>query len=132
MKKTTLAHSEISAVIAQLGHTDIIVIGDMGLPVPPGVKRIDLAITKNEPRFKVVLDALLTEMAVESCIIASEANQDFVNLCKNSLTQQQSLPAINCVSHAEFKEISAKAKAVIRTGECLPYHNIILFSGVTF
>lgn len=132
MKKTTLAHSEISGLIARLGHTDMIVIGDMGLPVPAGVKCIDLAITQNEPHFKTVLDTILIEMEVESCIIAQEASESFEKSCQDSLIQEQSLPPIQRVPHAEFKEMTQHAKAVIRTGECLPYHNIILFSGVIF
>jgi D-ribose pyranase len=36
------------------------------------------------------------------------------------------------VSHEEFKEMTKKAKAVVRTGEFTPYANIILVAGVDF
>jgi D-ribose pyranase len=36
------------------------------------------------------------------------------------------------VSHEEFKRLVARAKGVIRTGECTPYANIALVAGVTF
>jgi D-ribose pyranase len=36
------------------------------------------------------------------------------------------------VPHDELKRLSARARAVVRTGECTPYHNVILASGVTF
>jgi D-ribose pyranase len=36
------------------------------------------------------------------------------------------------VSHEKFKELTKKAKAVIRTGETTPYANIILHAGVIF
>ena len=39
-------------------------------------------------------------------------------------------PAV--VSHEELKRLSASAKAVVRTGECTPYANIMLVAGVTF
>ena len=56
MKKTPLINSEISAVIAQLGHMDTIVIGDMGLPIPDHVLRIDLAVRMGLPSFQDVLE----------------------------------------------------------------------------
>ena len=36
------------------------------------------------------------------------------------------------VSHEEFKKLTKDSKAVVRTGECSPYANIILKSGVVF
>ena len=36
------------------------------------------------------------------------------------------------VSHEEFKRRSATARAIVRTGECTPYANIMLIAGVSF
>jgi D-ribose pyranase len=36
------------------------------------------------------------------------------------------------VTHAQLKELSRNARAVIRTGEATPYANVILYSGVIF
>lgn len=41
MKKNGILNSDISKVLADLGHTDYIVIGDCGLPIPNQVKKID-------------------------------------------------------------------------------------------
>ena len=46
MKKGSLLNKEISSVIAGMGHTDMLTIGDCGLPVPENVRRIDLALKK--------------------------------------------------------------------------------------
>ncbi len=43
MYKTGILNSEISKLLSDLGHTDQIIIADCGLPVPQGVKKIDLA-----------------------------------------------------------------------------------------
>ena len=51
MKKTPLLNIALSEVIASLGHGDMLVIGDAGLPIPPETLRIDLALTKNIPSF---------------------------------------------------------------------------------
>ena len=60
MKRTTLLHAELSEVIARLGHGDLLVIGDAGLPIPDGPRRIDLALSANVPRFHEVLAAVLS------------------------------------------------------------------------
>ena len=39
MQKIGILNSEIAKVLADMGHTDTIVIGDCGLPVPDGVKK---------------------------------------------------------------------------------------------
>ncbi|MFT9848232.1 D-ribose pyranase [Aneurinibacillus sp. REN35] len=131
MKKTGTLNSEIAAVIAKLGHTDTIVIGDCGLPIPDGVHRIDLALKPGLPSFIETLEVVLEEMQVESAVLASEIttyNQGIAQQIGNKLPHA----SLSYVSHEEFKKLTGHAKAVIRTGEATPYANIILTSGVIF
>ena len=72
MKRGTLLHPELSRVIARLGHGDALVIADAGLPIPPGVERIDLAFAPGKPPFIDVLEAILAEMQVERATLATE------------------------------------------------------------
>lgn len=139
MKKGTLLHADLSGLIARLGHTDQIVIGDAGLPVPAGPARIDLAVSRNMPGFLAVFAAVTSEMQVESAILAQEivhANPDLHIAVLEQLTrlekQQGATIALSYISHHAFKERSADSRAVIRSGECSPFANIILCSGVTF
>ncbi|MCG4470928.1 D-ribose pyranase, partial [Lawsonibacter sp. DFI.6.74] len=39
---------------------------------------------------------------------------------------------VTVVKHEEFKVMTKDSHTVIRTGECTPYSNIILKSGVVF
>ena len=57
LKKLGILNSDIAKVLTDLGHTDKIAIGDAGLPIPTGVKRIDLAIALSDPSFIKVLKA---------------------------------------------------------------------------
>ena len=41
MRKTVLLNSNISSVISRMGHTDMLTVGDCGLPIPDGVERIE-------------------------------------------------------------------------------------------
>jgi D-ribose pyranase len=62
MKKGTLLNSEISYLISRLGHTDAIVVGDAGLPIPDSTQRIDLALTHGVPGFLQVVGVITQEM----------------------------------------------------------------------
>ncbi|CAM3316728.1 MULTISPECIES: D-ribose pyranase [Brevibacillus] len=131
MKKLGILNSELSAVISQLGHTDQIVICDAGLPIPDFVTRIDLAVVPGLPSFADVVEAVLLEMQVEKAIVADElavAQPPLLDQLKETLPDVQ----WESVSHESFKDLTKKAKAIIRTGECSPYANVILQSGVTF
>ena len=65
MKKTGIINSEVSAVVANMGHMDWLSIGDAGMPVPFGTKKIDLAVDKELPSFMDVLNNVLKEMKVQ-------------------------------------------------------------------
>ena len=131
MKKGKMLNADIMTVISKMGHTDTIAIADCGLPIPDHIKRIDLALVKGVPSFLEVLDALIDIFECESFILANEISEMNPDVEKAVLSK---LSNINntYVSHEELKEKCKNVKAVIRTGECSPYANIILQSGVIF
>lgn len=129
MKRTALLNAELSHAIATLGHGDMLVIGDVGLPIPNGPRRIDLALTPGIPAVADVLRTVLTEMQIEKALIATEA----VERNGGALPTWCNLPMEpGTVSHEEFKRLTQHARVMIRTGECTPYANVILVAGVTF
>lgn len=131
MKKSTLINSEISYEISKMGHTDSIVVCDSGLPIPSGVKRIDLALKKGLPTFLDTLDTILEELEVEEVIIAEEIIEASNDLYKE-IEKRFSNITITTVSHEDFKMLTKESKSIVRTGEFTPYANIILKSGVVF
>jgi D-ribose pyranase len=131
MKKHGLLQPELSAVIARMGHTDTLVVADAGLPIPPAVQRIDLAVTGGVPSFFQVLRPLLDEIVVESVIIAAEMRTASPAL-HAELTALLGAVPIQAVPHAEFKQLTHHARAIVRTGEFTPYANLILVAGVAF
>lgn len=129
MKRTALLHAELSHAIARMGHGDMLVIGDVGLPIPAGPQRIDLALTPGIPAVADVLRAVLTELQVEKAVIATEA----VQRNDGALPGWYALPVTpQQVAHDDFKRLTAQARVMVRTGECTPYANVILVAGVTF
>lgn len=139
MKKGTLLNAEISAVIARTGHTDSLTISDAGLPVPAGPQRIDLALTQGVPGLLQVIQTVTDEMQVESVFLAEEIVQHNPQLHSELLALLESLQHhqgntidISYLSHEQFKEKTQHSQAIVRSGECSPYANIILNAGVTF
>ncbi len=131
MKRTPLLHAELSDVIARLGHGDLLVIADAGLPIPDGPRRIDLAVTANVPRLQDVLAAVLSEMQVESAVIADELAPASPAVHAELLRQLGFAP-VATLSHEQFKAATRGARAIVRTGEFSPYANVILRAGVVF
>lgn len=134
MKKTPLLNVALSRLIASLGHGDTVVIGDAGLPVPPGVKLIDLALTHGIPDFISTLKVVLSEMQVESHVLAEEIREKKPSALAalDELNAEGVLGRRALLSHEQFKVLSRTARAIVRTGECQPYCNIVLVAGVTF
>lgn len=131
MKKQGILGHALSEVIASMGHTDLLVIADAGFPVSPGVQRIDLAVRCGLPSMMEVTRAIAGDLEVEAMTVADEllAREDALPEALRELfpgAPMQHLP------HEEFKRLSQRARAVVRTGECTPYYNVILTSGVTF
>ena len=131
MRKTSLLNSNLSSVISLMGHTDMIAIGDCGLPIPSETKRIDLALVAGVPTFLETLKAPLMELEVEEVIIAQETKE----VSPNTLSEIEKIignTKITFILHEELKLKLKECKAVVRTGEQTPYANIILKSGVVF
>ncbi|QII40171.1 D-ribose pyranase [Rouxiella badensis] len=139
MKKAKLLNAEVSQVIASLGHTDSLTIADAGLPIPATSRRIDLALTQGVPSFLQVFSVVTDEMQVERAVLAEEIKRQnpalyetLIGQLKQLEQQQGNTITLEYVSHQAFKQQTQTTRAVIRSGECSPYANIILFAGVTF
>lgn len=130
MKKHGVLHRELAALIASLGHGDAIVVADSGLPVPPGVACIDLAVSQGVPPFLPVLQTILFELVVERAVMAQEVQNNETLL--QAVVSRLNPVNVQLLPHDQLKELSKKARAIIRTGEWTPYANVILYAGVPF
>ena len=129
MKRGGIINAPLAGLLAGLGHTDTVVVGDCGLPRPPGVPVVDLAVTLGVPRFADVVTALAAELVVEWATVAretAEANPAALSLLEGLFGEPR------WVTHAELKAESARARLVVRTGEATPYANVVLTCGVPF
>ncbi|MFL6534043.1 MAG: RbsD/FucU domain-containing protein, partial [Pseudomonas sp.] len=84
--------------------------------------------------FVSTLKVVLSEMQVESHVLAEEIldKQPSALATLEALHAEGALGSRELVSHEQFKLLSREARAIIRTGECSPYCNVVLVAGVTF
>lgn len=139
MKKSTLINADLSYLIATLGHTQEVTVCDAGLPISEHTQRIDLALVPGVPTFIDTVKAVLAEMQVEGIILANEfaevspeLHQDLVELIELEMQITGKKIVINYIAHEAFKLQTESSRAVVRTGECTPYANVIFQSGVVF
>lgn len=139
MKKFGILNSDIARVLAYMGHTDTLAIGDCGLPIPETTERIDLAIEFGKPSFMDVLKPVSNDMKIEKIILAEEIREqnpqmllEIEELFKEIEEKTGQKVEVEFVSHTELKKKTESCKAVIRSGETTPYANIILQSGCIF
>lgn len=131
MKKRGILNAQLSYLLAALGHKDLFMIGDAGMPVPDGVEIVDLVLTAGVPTFKQVMEAVLDEVQVEGYYLAHEIkefNPELEEYIKSSLPEAE----VEYMPHEDLKKLSGKCRFAIRTGEFSPYPNIILKSGSVF
>ena len=131
MKDQGLLHPQLTRVLAETGHGDVIGIADAGLPIPAGVERVDLALVRGVPSFAEVARAVLAELRVEELVVADEAGAH----CPEVLDLLRELApdaTVTVVPHEQLKVRSTGARAIVRTGEFTPFANVLLVSGVDF
>jgi D-ribose pyranase len=114
-----------------MGHMDMLVIGDAGLPIPKQTRRVDLALSPGIPGFIETVEAVMQELVIEQVIIADEMGEVSPAM-HDRFKQTVSDLSIKSVTHEQLKELCGDAMAVVRTGEFTPYANVVLVAGVAF
>ena len=147
MKKSGILHAELSKAVARMGHGDIIVIGDIGVPFPRHEMTtcIDLAITKGVPKVTDVLKVVLEELVCEEYIVAQETKDispdvyaDFKSIIDKHGNDSNELKE-RVLPHIDIKDLwlngsfkGEEVKVFVRAGDHIPYCYIALAAGVSF
>ena len=135
MKRNGIINADISRVLAYMGHTDTLAVGDCGLPIPDETERIDLALKPGVPSFMEVLAEIAKDMKIEKITLAEEIREKNKDVLEEILALENEMDTeckVEYVPHTELKARTKTCKAVVRTGETTPYANIILQSACLF
>ncbi|MGC6177975.1 D-ribose pyranase [Lacrimispora sp. 38-1] len=132
MLKTGILHPQLSRIMAEIRHMDMLVIADAGLPVPKGVERVDLGWKQGSPTYLEVLEEIEKYMVTEKAVFAEEALVVSGELHKKALALLPEGIPVEYIPHSELKKMTEGAKAIILTGEFTGYTNVILISGCAY
>lgn len=129
MKRGGILNSQLAGALASLGHTDLVVVCDAGLPISKDLEKVDLAFKLGVPDFETVLRGLLDELVFECGWAAEEVREENPRCHKMLLNR---VPDLAFMSHEHLKRVAESSRLVIRTGEASPYSNVVLRCGVPF
>lgn len=128
MLKTGILNPAILALVARVRHTNTLVIADRGFPSWSGVDTVDVSLVDDVPTVLQVVDALLPNFMVGRVFAAEEfrqANPEAVRLALEA--RFADLPLVY-EPHVVFKKRVPHAVGLIRTGDTIPYANLVLES----
>ncbi|MFT4041294.1 MAG: D-ribose pyranase [Thermomicrobiales bacterium] len=128
MRRGGILHPALGHLLSSTGHTDYFTICDRGFPVPDGPKRIDLALVDGIPTVLEVLRAINAEWVIDRVLITEE----MARVSPERVAEMRELLGdvpLQTVTHIELKRLAAGGKATVRTGDSVPYANIIVVSG---
>lgn len=134
MNRSGLLHPQLAGLVAGLGHGQLLTIADAGLPIGPHTPRVELAVRCGVPSFAAVLEAIAGELVVERVIVAREAADVVGSPLEQALASAygDQQPPREVVDHERLKQLADGSVAVVRTGECRPFMNVVLVAGVNF
>jgi D-ribose pyranase len=137
--QTKILNPELAAAITAARHGDKIVVGDPGLPIPPGVPVVHLGLVAGVPTFGQTCKAIIDELKVESILVAAEmkiaskaALQDLTVAIKGLKGPGEKPLKLQFKSHVDLKKSTEGARLIVVTGDCSPYTNAVFFAGVDF
>ena len=128
MKRGGVLNPALSHMLASTGHTDYFTVCDRGFPVPEGPERIDLALVDDIPTVLNVLTAVMAEWSLDRVLITHEMDAISPDRVAEMRALLGDIP-FERVSHGQLKRMAQSARATVRTGDTVPYANIIVVSG---
>lgn len=123
-----LLNPHVLSLLARVRHTNALVISDQGFPFWPRVETIDLSLVVGVPTVLQVLAAIRDNFHAGQAYMAREF------LTHNSAETQAGFAdglagiPLSYEDHVAFKQRVPDAIGLIRTGDAVPYANLILIS----
>lgn len=125
-----ILNAELSHAIASMGHTDALMVVDAGFPIPEDAWRIDLALTRGVPRLYDVLETVHDELIPERVLYAADVPEMNPELDDRLHALYEGSGAeIETKAHEEILEYGTRAKVIVRTGDFVPWGNVVVEGG---
>ena len=128
MLKSGILNPALLELLARSRHTNTLVIADRGFPFWPEVETVDLSLVDGVPTVLQVLDALRPNFVIGRAWTAKEFLQNNSGAVQKARAARLVGIPVVFEPHARFKQRVPSAVGLIRTGDTLPYANLIIES----
>ena len=128
MLKTGILNPALLELLARVRHTNTLVIADRGFPFWPQVPTVDLSLVDGVPTVLQVLAALQPNFVIGRAFAAAEFQQHNPAGVQQALADRLAGVPLSFEPHGDFKRRVPAAIGLIRTGDTIPYANLILES----
>lgn len=128
MLRTGILNPAVLSLLARVRHTNTLVIADRGFPYWPNIETVDLSLVDDVPTVAQVLAAVQANFVIGHAFTAEEFRQHNAASVVGRLQAQLGAVPLTFEPHVEFKRRVPHAIGLIRTGDTIPYANLILES----
>jgi D-ribose pyranase len=128
MLKTGIYNPALLDLIARIRHTNLVVIADAAFPFWPHIETVDISLIAGVPTVAQVVDALRANHHVGRAYAAEEFLKVNPRKVTDALRKRLAGVELNFEPHVQFKLRVPGAIGLIRTGDTIPYANLILES----
>lgn len=133
MLKGGILNPKLNYELSQVSHMDEVMICDAGMPVPPGVDRVDLEFIPGQPDIVTVLKEIVKTLTIQGVYLAEEIRQSSPDLDKQYHEIFRGIAEIKYIPHVQIKTRSSRARVAIKTGEFhYHYSSLLLVAGCSY
>jgi D-ribose pyranase len=118
----------INSLLSRVRHTNTLIIADRGFPFCPTIETIDISLVDGIPRVLEVLAAIRQNCRFGAAFMAEEFRAANEAQTQREFTAGLQGIILSFEPHVEFKQRVPRAIGLIRTGDTIPYANLILES----
>ena len=124
-----ILNPHVLSLLARVRHTNTLVIADRGFPSWPSVETVDLSLVDDVPTVLQVLAAVRQNFIVGGAFMAAEFQRANSPATRKAFAAALKGVKVTREPHVAFKRRVPGAVGLIRTGDTVPYANLILVSG---
>ena len=128
MLKTGILNPQINSLLSRVRHTNTLVISDRGFPYWPMLETVDITLVDDVPTVLQVLNAVRPNFVIGEVFMASEFREHNLSAIQELFATATADIPVTYEPHIAFKQRVPSAIGLIRTGDTIPYANMILVS----
>jgi len=129
MLKSGILNPSVLELLARIRHTNALVIADRGFPSWPNIQTVDLSLVDDIPTVLQVLGAIRPNFDVAQAYMAREFKSHNAAAIQSRFAKAFGDIPVRFEPHVAFKKRVPDAIGLIRTGDSIPYANMIVVSG---